>query len=363
MVGSEIDVSVIIPARECAGHIRACLEAIAAQDFDGELEVIVALAPSKDSTAAELQKVVAALAGQLAVQVVDNPSGATPSGLNLAIEHSLGRFVARVDAQSRVPSDYVSTALRSFGGSGVDGESRSVDGEAGNTELGSAVLGNGAFGNVVLGNAVLGNVGGVQRPISDRTMGKAASIAAAMSSTFGTGPAAFRRGSEAGAVDTVYLGVFAREALDVVGGYNEMQLRNQDYELNWRLRKAGYLIWFDPDLVVDYYPRTSFRGLASQYFGYGAWKRKMLVRNPGSLRMRQLPAPMLVLGLFVSAVLGMMGQVAGLAIPGVYLLACAVASVGIRGKVKRLRDRVRVFWAFVVMHLSWGFGFFFGSGK
>jgi GT2 family glycosyltransferase len=100
-----------------------------------------------------------------------------------------------------------------------------------------------------------------------------------------------------GPVDTVYLGVFRRQALEAVGGYDPAFVRNQDAELNLRLRRAGYQVWFDPQLAVRYRPRGSVASLARQYREYGAYRRLTARRHPRSLAPRQLAAPAVVLGL------------------------------------------------------------------
>ena len=101
-------------------------------------------------------------------------------------------------------------------------------------------------------------MGGVQRPVGSG--GPRGAIAAAMASPFGGGPAAFRQGQHDGPADTVYLGVFDRDALNSVGGFDETLERNQDYELNWRLREQGHTVWLDSNLVVAYIPRADYAG-------------------------------------------------------------------------------------------------------
>ena len=88
------------------------------------------------------------------------------------------------------------------------------------------------------------NVGGVQRAAGTTPFERA--VADAMSSRFGTGDATFHYGGTEGPTDTVYLGVFDRAAIEAVGLFDERLLRNQDYELNIRLREAGGVVWFDP---------------------------------------------------------------------------------------------------------------------
>ncbi len=307
-------ISVVVPARDCAELIGECLAAIAAQTYRGPIDVTVAVAPSSDGTA----QAVAGSEIELPLQVVPNPAGTAAAGLNLAVAASAGAVVARVDAQSRLAPDYLERAVATLARTGA------------------------------------ANVGGVQHPVGPGP------IAAAVRSPFGGGPAAFRRGRHGGPADTVYLGVFDRAALESVGGFDETLGRNQDYELNWRLRSRGHTVWLDPTLVVDYVPRSDYRGLARQYFSYGAWKRTMLVRNPRSLRARQLAAPALVAGLAVSALELALGRGRGAALPAVYAAACAAAAARLRDSQG---DRGRAAAAFAVMHICWGAGFLAGRTR
>ena len=319
--GAAPHVSVVIPARNCAELVVECLAAVDAQTYQGPVDITVALAPSHDGTHEQL----ATVALKRPLQVVDNPAGTTSAGLNAAIAASTGPVVARIDAQSRVPPDYLERAVST------------------------------------MARTSAANVGGVQRPIDGN--GLPGAIAAAMASPFGGGPAAFRRGRRSGPADTVYLGVFDRAVLEAAGGYDESLDRNQDYELNWRLRQHGHTVWLDADLVVDYVPRPDLAGLAKQYFSYGSWKRTMLVRHARSLRLRQLAAPGLVASLMVSAVGLVRGRWPGAVVPVLYAAACAIAAQRLRPSLPSGRDRVRAAAAFATMHLGWGAGFLIGRTR
>ncbi|MEM9200844.1 MAG: glycosyltransferase family 2 protein [Actinomycetota bacterium] len=311
--GTPTSLTVMIPALNAAGVIDRCLDAILAQDVEIDFDVVVAVGRSADGTA---DRVDARAADDGRVRRIDNPSGDTPRALNLAIQSSSGDLVVRVDAQAELPAGYLARILHTA------------------IETGAA------------------NVGGIQRAVGEEPWARA--IAAAMRSRFGVGPAQFRSGSHEGPTDTVYLGGFRRHALDVVGGYDESLIRNQDYELNYRLRKAGFVVWLDPSLVVDYTPRGSLRSLWSQYRQYGRWKRVVISRSPRSVRPRQIAAPALVLGLIGSAVLLAVGSPVGLALPVVYATAVAVFAARPRGASRR-----RVALAFATMHVAWGWGFLF----
>ena len=320
--GSELPhISVVVPARDCAAVLPECLASVESQTYEGPIDVTVAVAPSRDGT----EQVLAGTRMGLPLRLVDNPAGTTAAGLNLAVAASDGPVVARVDAQARIPPDYLTRAVAALARTGA------------------------------------ANVGGVQRPVGPR--GLPAAIAAAMASPFGSGPADFRRGRHAGPADTVYLGVFDRDALESVGGFDEALERNQDYELNWRLRQQGHAVWLDPSLVVDYVPRSDYSGLARQYFSYGAWKRTMLMRNPRSLRLRQLAPPALIAGLAVSAAELVRGHWRGAAVPALYAAACALAASRLGRALSAPRDQIRAAIAFAVMHLAWGAGFFAGRTR
>jgi succinoglycan biosynthesis protein ExoA len=196
------------------------------------------------------------------------------------------------------------------------------------------------------------NVGGIQRAVGTNPFQKA--VAAAMSSRFGAGDAKFHYGGTEGPTDTVYLGVFDRTAIEAVGLFDERLARNQDYELNIRLREAGGTVWFDPRLSVLYRPRSSLRGLARQYFEYGRWKRKVLVMHPGSVRWRQTAPPLAVAGIAGGLLAGRWWRPA-LVVPGAYLAAVVAASI--RTGWRHGVAPHRLLAIFAAMHMSWGAGF------
>ncbi|TVR36346.1 MAG: glycosyltransferase family 2 protein [Nitriliruptor sp.] len=312
-------VSVVMPIRNEAEHLRQAVEAVLAQHYPGYLELVLAVAPSRDDS--EL------IADRLAaedprVTVVPNPDGTTPSGLNRALEAASGDVIARVDAHAQLTSGYLATAV----------ELLEVTGAA--------------------------NVGGVQRAVGTGPMQRA--IARAMSSRFGTGDARFHYGGHAGPSDSVYLGVFRSEVLTTLGGFDERLLRNQDYELNVRIRNHGEIVWFDPRLEVIYHPRTSLSGVATQYWQYGRWKRVTLRQHPGSLRWRQLVPPAAVIANGVGVVAAMLTPWT-LVVPGCYLAGLLFASA-----VAGRHDPavlVRLPAVFATMHHAWGAGFLAGPPK
>jgi glycosyltransferase involved in cell wall biosynthesis len=311
-----LPVTAIIPARDEEPSIAAAINSILDQDYEGPLDIVVAVAPSADRTLDIAREIAAATER---VTVIENPTGTTPAGLNAAITAATGEVIVRCDAHAVIPPGYVATAVEDLGATGAV------------------------------------NVGGIQDAQGIGSMQRA--IAAAMTSPFGVGDARFHTGGPAGFVDTVYLGVFKRDALDAVGGFDETLIRNQDYELNYRLRAAGGTIYFDPSLRVTYRPRSTLRGLARQYLEYGRWKRVVMRRHPGSTRWRHLVAPAFVIGLGFSAIAGVTGhRRLAAVVPVGYLIALAGATTR---EVVRKQDPSMLLLplVFPTMHVSWGVGF------
>lgn len=299
-------VSVIIPARDAEDSLPKALASIADQTYPNIIEVIVAVADEPTKEVASGRAV-----------IVDNPTGQTPTGLNLAIAAAKGDVIVRCDAHSILPEDYVSRAVATL------------------IRTGAA------------------NVGGMQVPAGKTYWQRA--VAAAMSSAAGSGDARYRIGGEEGSVETVYLGVFRREVLDELGGFNESFTRAQDYELNHRIIESGGLVWFDPELRVGYAPRSSLRALWRQYLDYGRARRRLSRLHPGSLRPRQVAAPTIVVALAGSLIATVLTAWAWV-IPTIYATALLTAGLLSRDKGPPLGTAM----ALATMHIAWGTGFLRG---
>nr|WP_281366131.1 glycosyltransferase family 2 protein [Janibacter cremeus] len=307
-------VSVIMPVLDEERHLAESVRQILRQDWPGELEIVLAVGPSSDRTAEVAAELAAA---DPRVRAVPNLSGRTPDALNAAIAASSGEIIARVDAHAEIPRDYLSTAVATLAQTGAD------------------------------------NVGGVMNAVGVSDLERA--IACAMKSPLGVGGARFHTGGGAGEADTVYLGVFRREALERVGGYDPHFARAQDWEMNHRIRAGGGRVWFTPDLVVTYRPRSTVRRLADQYFNYGRWRRVVARQHPGTANARYLAPPAMVVGTLAAGVLGIAWRPAWL-VPAGYAAAVSVGGWLIaKGEPAPVRARVPL--AIVTMHWSWGIGF------
>jgi succinoglycan biosynthesis protein ExoA len=307
-----------MPVRDEAAGIVAAVESVLAQRYPGRVEVCLAVAPSTDGT----ERIAAELAaGHRAITVVTNPHGTTPAGLNAAIRATTAPVVARVDAHAALSEGYLRRAVETMRRTGAV------------------------------------NVGGVQQASGTTPFEEA--VAAAMTSRFGAGDAKFHYGGGEGPTDTAYLGVFERRALGAAGLFDETLERNQDYELNIRLRAAGGVVWFDPELLVRYRPRGSLGALARQYYQYGQWKRVVLRRHPGSLRWRQAVPPIVTAAVLAGLAAAPWWRKA-LVLPMTYVGAVTVAAVAVGGRSSG--QVARLLAIFPTMHFSWSAGLAAGLG-
>jgi succinoglycan biosynthesis protein ExoA len=313
-------VSVIAPMWNEADHIEAFVADMAGQDFEGEVELLVADGGSTDDSAARLRD--AAARHGVDVTVLDNPERWVSHGLNRCIRAAGGDLIVRVDCHSRYPADYLRRCVAAAEETGAE------------------------------------NVGGVFEP-KGRTPTERA-VACAMSSPFG-GIGWSRQGSNGRVdVDTVPYGAFRPDVFERVGLFDETLVRNQDDEFNLRLRLAGGRVVLDPSIRVFYTPRGTFGGLFRQYYEYGYWK-PVVMRKHGRIVSARSLAP----GAFV-AVLLVLGALAprmpaarrALALQsGAYAAgALGFGALALRRSREPRRLLSRTTAAFPTMHVAYGLG-------
>ena len=313
-ISLQTPVSVILPVLNEERYLEATVRAIAAQDYEGELEIILALGPSRDQT----NSVAAKLAQRDSrITLIENPSGKTADALNKAIAASHGPIIVRVDGHSILPAGYIREAV-------------------------STLVRTGAV-----------NVGGMMAAEGVTRFERV--VATAMRSKFGVGGASFHVGGAEGPADTVYLGVFLRSAVEEINGFDPHFIRAQDWELNYRLRERGGLIYFNPRLQVTYRPRPNVRALAKQYFEYGRWRREVARNHRGTINARYLAPPMSLIGSIIGVVGAFINPIF-LALPLIYLAFILFGTLILLMRNRSLEMLLLPF-ILITMHFSWAWGF------
>ena len=200
------------------------------------------------------------------IRLLDNPGRIVPKALNIAIREARGRWLIRLDAHSVYPPDYLRKCIETAERTGAD------------------------------------NVGGVCVTLPGVDTFGARLVQALSTSSFGVGGARFRVGGHEGPADTVAFGCFRREVFDEVGLFDERLIRNQDYEFNCRLARAGKRVWLNPAIQAKYYNQGTIAGLLGQAAFTGKWNPWMWYVAPYSFSYRHsIPVAAIIAGISAAA--------------------------------------------------------------
>lgn len=324
-------VGVVIPCRNEAATVGSLLDALAAQEQQPDLVVVVDDG-STDGTAGTIERWRSAHAHP-PVRLLPNAGRGIAAAVNTGVRALGTDLIVRLDGHCRPARDYVRRL------------------------------------SLLAAAPDVGVAGGAWEIAPGAGSAAARAIALAGSHPFGSGGAAYRhpRRSDPLTTDTVPFGCFRRRVWESLGGYDESLGANEDYEFNWRARRSGLRVVLDPSVRCTYLARATLGALARQYFRYGRWKAVVLRRQPLSLRLRQLAPAGVVAALGVSLALAVLRPdarwllvVAGYA--AVLGIAAGHATVSARSAGPGRHGAGVVLWlpvaaAFATAHVAWGLGF------
>lgn len=323
-MAKDVIVSVVMPVYNEEKYIEKCVESLLLQDYPMEnMEWIFVDGCSDDRTVALLEGYQAKYPDL--IRILHNPHKIVPYAMNIGIAASKGKYVVRLDAHADYAADYISKCVHYL---------ETTDAE---------------------------NVGGVAETKANGFMGGA--ISKMLSSKFGVGNSQFRTNGESGYVDTVPFGAFRREVFAKYGGYDERLVRNQDNEMNYRIRKNGGKIYLSNDIRLSYYCRDTVKGIASMAQKNGMWNIITMKLCPGSMGWRHFIPLMFVLSIVG---LGLLGLVHGAfwALLGLELALYTLLDLTFAAK---LAESVKEFFAllmlFPVFHTVYGTGSILGIAK
>lgn len=321
---NEIIVSVVVPVYNEEKYVEKCVDSLLLQDYpQNHMEWIFVDGCSKDRTVELLEKYQGKYPAL--IKILHNPYKIVPYAMNIGIEASKGKYIVRLDAHADYAMDYISKCVYYL---------ETTDAE---------------------------NVGGVAETKANGFMGNA--IAKMLSSKFGVGNSQFRTNGQSGYVDTVPFGAFKREVFSKYGGYDERLVRNQDYEMNYRIRKNGGKIYLSSDIHLSYYCRDSIKGISAQARKNGMWNIITMKLCPGSMGMRHFIPLLFVVSIFFLALLGIVHPIFGTTLGielGFYLLLDIVFSAKLSGN---LREFFALMILFPIFHVTYGFGSIIGIMK
>ncbi|ESW86973.1 MULTISPECIES: glycosyltransferase family 2 protein [unclassified Mesorhizobium] len=306
---------IVVPCLNEAAHIGALLRELrpAAERLDAV--IIVADGGSTDGT----RTIVADIAAKdQRVILLHNEKRLQSAAINLAVAR-FGEgvdYLIRIDAHGGYPADYCDRLVEEAQATGAD--------------------------SVVVSMLTSGS-GMVQK-----------AAAAAQNSRLGTGGSKHRHLSAGEWVDHGHHALIRISAFTAVGGYDETFSHNEDAELDYRLRQAGYRIWMTGKTQMVYYPRSSLKGLYFQYLGYGRGRAKNVLKHRMIPKIRQM-VPLLV---FPVVLLAAFSFVHWLAAVPLLLWASVCLGYGFWTAVsQRKADIALAGVSAMIMHFGWSVGF------
>lgn len=312
-------VSAMIVVRNEESMIGQCLDSLMAQDYPRHrYEVIVVDGMSEDETLAAVEE---RCGGLPRIRIIENPKRILAPGWNTGVRAATGEYVVRLDAHAVVYPDF----LR-----------RSVE--------------------TMLSRPEAGCVGGSMeaRGATGTWLGQA--ISEVLNSPFGVGNARYRRSGKAQYADTVAFGLYRRHLLLELGGFDEAMRRNQDLDMDSRIRRAGWKFYLDPSIRATYYARGSFRGFLIQAWQNGWWNILTLLKDARAVSIRHVVPLVFVLFLLVTGVGGLFLRPLWYALAGVLAVYLSLAVVcSIAGSSSAMGMAVKPV-LFPSLHVSYGAG-------
>lgn len=313
----EVNVSVVMPVYNESKYIDKCIKSLLQQDYSkNDMEWIFVDGNSDDDTVRQITSYKNRYPNL--IKIIDNPYRIVPYAMNIGISNSKGKYIVRLDAHADYPPDYISRCIYHLENSDAD------------------------------------NVGGVAETKSHGFVGNC--IAKVLSSRFGVGNSKFRIHGRVGYVDTVPFGAFRREVFSKYGGYDERLVRNQDNEMNFRIRKNGGKILLCEDIKLSYYCRDSVKGLVDMAKKNGMWNVITMKLCPGAMGVRHFIPLLFVLSVIFWGLFGCLSKTLWLLLAvelSVYLLMDLCFAIKQSESIKELFMMIILFPCF---HISYGYG-------
>ena len=262
---NRIEVSVIVPIYNEERFIDKCICSLLEQDYaKKDMELIFVDGGSSDKSLEILNSYKKKYQDLIFVFV--NKNKTVPYAMNIGINNSKGDYIIRIDAHAEYAKDYISKCV------------------------------------YYLKNTDAENVGGILETKANGRIGSA--IAKMLSSKFGVGNSGFRIGSKDGYTDTVPFGAFKKEVFNKYGKYDERLTRNQDNEMNYRIRKNGGKIYLSNNIKASYYCRDSVIGICDMGRKNGKWNIITMKLCPGSMGIRHFVPLCFVLSILIFTFFG-----------------------------------------------------------
>ncbi|MCW8812903.1 MAG: glycosyltransferase family 2 protein [Ignavibacteriaceae bacterium] len=314
--------SIVIPTYNERDNITNCLDSILNQNYDMSLvDIVIVDGHSTDDTIDKIKEYQQKFSN---ISVLENPVRKTPTSLNIGIKKSNGEVIIILGAHASLDPDFI------------------------------------FFNNKYLNEKNLKITGGTQINVGFTFVQKA--IAMAMENPFGMGSAPYRWSRKEQFVDTVVYAAYKRELFDEIGYFQENFSISEDSELNWRIRKAGYKIFFSPNIKSYYHPRRTVSKFVQQMFRYGILRVHMFKKHNSAVKITHLVPPSFVVTLMIILILTLFSVLNPIFLFTVLLCYFLVNLLSVFLKISKENLHFIPLISFIIflLHFSWGLGFIVG---
>jgi len=321
-MGNKAFITVLVPTYNEENYISLCINSIIEQNYPkGLMEVFFIDGNSTDKTKDIIREYIDKYSF---FHLFENPYKIVPKALNIGIKKAKGDFIIRLDAHSKFPENYFSKLVESSQKLNAD------------------------------------NVGGVCiTDVKNRTP-KSLAICEVLSNRFGVGNSMFRVGTDKiTEVDTVVFGCFRRDVFEKYGLFDERLVRNQDIELNKRIKNSGGKLYIIPEVKCIYFARENFRDLFENNYKNGFWNILTVyyTKTFKSLSLRHFLPLFFILSLIIPSIISMFY------FPFIYLTLLSLSLyiifsvvVSLTLSVRKKMSLLYLLISFFVLHTSYGLG-------
>lgn len=308
--------------------IKSLFNDICSQDYPHEkMEVVLVNAMSTDGTRYLMDRFAGEDYGFARTVVVDNPKKIQAAGWNIAIDNARGDIILRVDAHTMIPADFVSKNVKCIQ-SGED------------------------------------ITGGPRPNIAEEDTPWKHTLLLAESSMFGSSIAPFRKGHHKAYVKSVFHGAYRKEVFEKAGRFNENLGRTEDNEMHYRIRKAGYKICYNPEIISYQHIRSTWTGMLKQKYKNGYWIGLTLGVCPQCFSIYHFIPLCFILGILLTLALAACGhEIFILLLSLIYVVSNIVMSIfAVIGQKKYIQYFLLPV-IFFSLHISYGVGTLVGILK
>ena len=316
-----IIVSVVMPLYNEEKYIANCIDSLLLQDYKKEqMEWIFVDGMSKDQTLAILTSYQRQYPNL--IRIANNPHKTVPYAMNIGIHEARGKYIIRLDAHADYAKDYISKCVYYLD---------TIDAD---------------------------NVGGAIQTKARTPFGN--TIAKMLSSPFGVGNSQFRIHGKSGYVDTVPFGAFRRDVFEKYGDYDERLTRNQDNEMNYRIRKNGGKIYLADDIHLTYYCRDTVRGICRMAVQNGKWNVITMRFVPGSMGIRHFVPLAFFLSLLLLTIGAFLWWPIAILLGGELLLYAACDAFFSAKAASGVKEFFSLMFLHLAFHITYGAGSLIG---